>query len=204
MHECPISMLRDSQAFNDGDYCLVHLMAEQPAYCKYFLEARNLWDREVFLDTSVFELGTAFDPVKYMDWAEKIKPNLMIIPDVLENALETKNSWEEFTGKFGDRLSKIDARRIGVVQGKTYEELKACYLFMSRVADVIAISFDMSFYDTFVVSGANKLERMCTGRPSLIDTLIKDGVWNWNKPHHLLGISLPQEMNYYVRNNKVF
>ena len=42
---------------------------------------------------------------------------------------------------------------------------------------------------------------MCDGRPRLIEQLIEDGLWNWNKPHHLLGCALPQEFSYYVRNN---
>ena len=28
--------------------------------------------------------------------------------------------------------------------------------------------------------------------------LIEDGIWNHNKPHHLLGNSLPQEMKHYT------
>ena len=71
---------------------------------------------------------------------------------------------------------------------------------MSKNADVIALSFDMSFYDTYG-AGKTKLQRMCTGRLDLITHLICINIWNWNKPHHLLGCSLPQEFSYYVRNN---
>ena len=38
---------------------------------------------------------------------------------------------------------------------------------------------------------------MCSGRQRLIKMLQEDGIWNFNKPHHLLGNSLPQEMKAY-------
>ena len=31
--------------------------------------------------------------------------------------------------------------------------------------------------------------------------LIAEGIWNWNKPHHLLGCSLAREFKFYVTNN---
>ena len=167
---------------NDYDYCLVHLMEQEPAYRDYFLTARNVYDREVFLDTSVFELGTAFDPVKYMGWAEQIRPNLMIIPDVLEDSAATQSSWKLFTENFKDRLNALDARRIGVVQGKTMAEVIDCYGFMSAYADVIAISFDMSFLEE-TGEGNTKLERLCSGRPRLIDRLINRGYWKIGRAH---------------------
>ena len=199
-HESPISLLEQSTSYNDYDYCLVHLMETRESYRDFFLKSRNLYDREVFLDTSVFELGKAFDPVKYIDWAEKINPNLMIIPDILEDGYATIDNWSKFISDYGSRLDKLDARRIGVVQGKTLDELEDCYEFMSKHADVIALSFDMSFYGTYG-AGNTSLEKMCTGRQDLITHFISTDRWNWHKPHHLLGCSLPQEFSYYVRNN---
>ena len=35
----------------------------------------------------------------------------------------------------------------------------------------------------------------------VIKHLIDEGVWNWNKPHHLLGCSLAREFRYYIDNN---
>jgi len=199
-HESPISLLERSRLYNDYDYCLVHLMEQHDSYREYFLNARNVYDREVFLDTSVFELGTAFDASKYIDWAEKIRPNLMIIPDVLENAQATMDNWVDFVDKFGDRLDKMDAQWIGVVQGKTLDDIIRCYNFMSNNADVIAISFDMSYFKE-TGRGLTDYERMCRGRQQLINALIDNDIWDWSKPHHLLGNALPQEMSFYVNNN---
>ena len=71
---------------------------------------------------------------------------------------------------------------------------------MSDNADYIAISFDFSYYQT-TGAGNTKFERYVDGRQQLIKNLIDRGIWNWNKPHHLLGTSLPQEFKYYVQNN---
>lgn len=199
-HESPISLLRQSISYNDFDYCLVHLMEQHESYRDYFLNARKVYNREVLLDNSIFELGTAFNPAEYMDWAEKIKPNLLIIPDVLEDSKGTIESWVSFTHRYKDRLDILNTRTIGVVQGTTLEEITACYKFMGENADMIAISFDMSYFKYHGL-GKTTLERMCDGRPRLIQQLIDDGVWNWNKPHHLLGCSLPQEFSHYARNN---
>ena len=37
-HESPIALLEKSLEYNDYQYCLVHLMEEQPEYCEWFLE----------------------------------------------------------------------------------------------------------------------------------------------------------------------
>lgn len=47
----------------------------------------------------------------------------------------------------------------------------------------------------------DKLTRYKTGRQRFIAQLISEGVWNWNKPHHLLGCSLASEFGYYVDTN---
>ena len=90
----------------------------------------------------------------------------------------------------------LPGMRIGTIQGRTYNEIVDCYKFMSDNANMIAISFDMSYYQ-FTGLGNTKLELQSNGRISLIDDLIHDGIWNHNKPHHLLGCSLAREFSNY-------
>jgi len=47
----------------------------------------------------------------------------------------------------------------------------------------------------------DKLNRYKTGRQRFISQLINEGIWNWKKPHHLLGCSLASEFGYYTDNN---
>lgn len=196
-HETPISILDHSRNYNDYDYALVHLFDTHPKYYNFFKSSLNL-GREVMLDNSIFELGTAFDSEKFADYVRELKPTYYIIPDVLEECDATITSYYHFTQDY----QMLPGLKVGVVQGKTYDELVKCYKFMSECADYIAISFDYSYYQIVGKSTSMdpiqaKLERMCNGRQKFIDMLIADGIWDWQKPHHLLGNSLPIEMIHY-------
>tara|TARA_R110000796_G_scaffold143506_4_gene260096 strand:- start:301 stop:1131 length:831 start_codon:yes stop_codon:yes gene_type:complete len=195
-HESPISLFEKSTEYNDYQYCLVHLMEEQPQYEEWFMEKYKAMcpDGEILLDNSIFELGIAFDSEKYIDWVRKIKPNYYIVPDVLEDAQGTMESWENFTNKY---VGCPESLKIGVVQGKTWKEIVECYKFMSDKADYIAISFNFSYYQ-ITAAGNTKLERYSRGRQYLIERLAQEGIWNYNKPHHLLGASLATEFSHYV------
>ena len=196
-HESPVSILDFSRNYNDFDYCLVHLLDQYPVYNEFFESARRIYNREVLLDNSIFELGKAFDSREFWIKAKEIKPNMFIVPDVLEDAPGTMQSFKAFENYTSDIKSSFLTKSIGAVQGKTWHELKECYKFMSDNADMIAISFDFSYYQ-IIGEGNNPLERWCSGRQRFITDLINTGVWNWSKPHHLLGCSLAKEFRYYV------
>lgn len=190
-HEVPISYLEESQAFNDYDYCLVHLCDQYPEYLEYY-KSRRRYNREVLLDNSIFELGTSYAPDKFAERIFEIQPTYYVVPDALEDAATTMSNWEEFTSHYGS----LKAMRIGVVQGKSVQEIIECYKFMSDRADYIAISFDYSLYD-IIGDGDSKLKRQATGRPRLLQVLMELGIWNCRKPHHLLGCSLASEFAVY-------
>lgn len=196
-HESPISILDRSLKYNDYCYALVHLFETHEQYYDFFRNAK-LQDKEIYLDNSIFELGESFDHEKYFNWIEKLQPNLYIVPDVLESRDGTINAWMAWE----DRASAFEkwCRTMGVVQGKTWEELVDCYRFMSECADMIAISFDYSYYQ-ITGYGSNKLQRFSNGRQRFVQQLVQEGIWNWNKPHHLLGCSLAREFRWYVDNN---
>ena len=195
-HECPVSILENSLEFNDYQYCLVHLMEENEKYRDWFTKRyRSLKPNgEILLDNSIFELGESFNPEEYAVWADKIHPNFLIVPDVLENSEATILSYEEFS------YYDVPGKRIGVVQGKTWTQVVECYEYMSEHADYIAISFDFSMYNV-TGFGKTRLERCSSGRQQLVKRLISEGRWNWDKPHHLLGCSLAREFAWYRKNN---
>jgi len=200
-HESPISILDSSKRYNDFDYALVHLFEQYPAYYNYFKAARYVHDREVLLDNSIFELGKSFDSAKFLQAAIDLQPNMFIVPDVLEDSASTIDSFKMWqNGNISAVKDVCLTKSIGAVQGKNWHELKECYKFMSDNADMIAISFDFSYYQ-IAGEGHNPLERWCTGRQRFIADLINTGTWNWNKPHHLLGCSLAKEFRYYVDRN---
>lgn len=192
-HESPISLLPDSLTYNDYDYCLVHLMEQEPEYKDFFINSSKI-GRKILLDTSIFELGEAFNLEKYSYWVDTLKPYEYILPDVLENWVATIENSTEFVQKYPNLIGK----KIGVVQGKTYNEISNCYQYLDEKlkVDKIAISFDYSYYHE-LFPHANKWVSFMMGRILLINKLIKDSILNSNKPHHLLGCSNPLEFSFY-------
>lgn len=196
-HETPISFLDESKKYNDYDYALVHLFETHPEYYSFF-KSSLLEGREVLLDNSIFELKEAFDPVKFAKYVTELKPTYFIVPDVLEDAIGTVESYNAFRNEY----KGLPGMWMGAIQGKTYDEIVECYRYMESFADYIAISFDFSWYQSIGQSNSldpqlAKLERMCDGRRKLISMLMIDGIWNHKKPHHLLGCSLAREFAAY-------
>lgn len=200
-HEAPKSIFKKVQEYTNGDYALVHLFETDPEYFDLFKEAVRS-GREVILDNSVFELETAFDPDKFLTWIRLLQPTYYIVPDVLEDAAGTIENMGRWIKEFESDVPK-HCKKIGVVQGKDFQDLRYCYYFMDKVANVdkIAISFDYSYYEkTF--PHPNKLIRWALGRVKLLRDLEESGIINKDKPHHLLGCGTPGEGIFY--NSKDF
>lgn len=192
-HEAPKSVFKDVQALTDGDYALVHLFEEDPAYFKLFKEAVES-GREVILDNSVFELGKSFDPDKFAHWIKKLKPTWYIIPDVFGDGDKTIDEADLFLSKYPD----LPGKAVGVLQGSTYGEFERCYNYFDSTSAIgmIAISFGYPYFNT-TVPHPDKLISQALGRVKLIGDLLKNNVINENRPHHLLGNSLAIEGKFY-------
>ncbi len=193
-HEAPIDIFEEVQRYTDYDYALVHLLEQNGRYRDTFERAVKK-GREVILDNSIFELEEAFDAEKFDLWVKRLKPTWYIVPDALEDAYKTIDQMEDWNNKgYGYDASG----KIGVVQGQTYDEIVDCYNYMNKEADVdmIAISFDYSYYSKSCPH-PNKYVSWMLGRVKLLGDLLKDGVINKEKKHHLLGCGLPQEFSFY-------
>lgn len=195
-HESPIACFDTIQQFTDYDYALVHLFEEDEDYLEKFLDARDK-GREIILDNSIFELGEAFDSERFAFWIDYLKPTWYIVPDALENVKKTCSNMAEWNFKYADHLA-APSKKIGVVQGKTYSEIINCYDYMINIAkvDMVAISFDYSYYEQ-LVPHPNKYVSWMLGRVVLLGKMLRDGVINPDIPHHLLGCGLPQEFSFY-------
>lgn len=191
-HEAPLSIFNRIQEVTDYDYALVHLFEENDEYWYKFVRAKEM-GREIILDNSIFELGTAFDKDKFIPWIDKLLPNYYIIPDALEDAMETVKNVKHWDYK--NKFSKS----IGVVQGKSYDEIKWCYQEIEPYVDKVAFSFDYHFFIDEELNGKlpTKFHHYMYGRDAMLHRLVSEGVINENKPHHLLGCGLPQEFDSY-------
>lgn len=190
-HEAPLQIMKGVREMTDYDYALVHLFETNKKYYSFFEESLQM-GRRVILDNSIFELGKAFDPDKFTYWINLLRPTEYIIPDVLDSTRETLRSVDNWLYNYRG----VPGKKIGVVQGSSYEELKECYRGLSSSVDKIAFSFNSIYYqreypDLDIIS-ANVL-----GRFRLIKSLLDEGVINILKPHHLLGCSSRIEFLYY-------
>lgn len=191
-HESPNSFFRETQQVTDYDYALVHLFEENKEYLQHFIDALKN-NRTVILDNSVFELGHSFEMKKFVEWIKFLKPTEYIVPDVLENYKETISNYKNFIKSF----KNLPGTAIGVVQGKTYQEIVDCYKELEELGcQKIAISFDYSYY-TEQFPNEEKLQAWCLGRQQLIKKLWEEGVINPNLRHHLLGVGLAREFAFY-------
>ena len=185
-HEAPLSIFDRVQVLTDYDYALVHLFEENEEYYNTFVKAKKD-GREVLLDNSIFELGTAFDGDVYADWIVKLKPDWYIVPDVLDNASATIDSFDRFISTYAGLPGKV----IAVAQGSTYDELVTCYTHHANnpLVDKIALSFNHPFYQPdYDFLESNKYFKMMNGRQNTIANMFKDGIINTSKPHHLFKI----------------
>ena len=196
-HEAPIDLFDEVQRLTDYDYALVHLLEENGRYRDTFEHAVKK-GREVILDNSIFELEEAFEADRFALWVERLKPTWYIVPDALENAEKTMQQ----AANWFKNYSHVPGKSIGVVQGKTYQEIRDCYRAMDEIAnvDMIAISFDYSYYRESCPH-PNKYVSWMLGRVKLLGDLESKGVINKDKPHHLLGCGVPQEFMLYREAN---
>lgn len=199
-HESPTDLFDEVQRLTDYDYCLVHLLEQNSRYRDTFERAVKK-GREVILDNSIFELEEAFEADRFALWVQRLKPTWYIVPDVLENAEKTMQQAADWFKNY----SHVPGKSIGVVQGKTYQEIKDCYRAMDEIAkvDMIAISFDYSYYSDSIPH-PNKYVSWMLGRVKLIGDLMRDNIINKDKKHHLLGCGLPQEFSFYKHNDYNF
>lgn len=198
-HEIPLDLLEESRVFNDYDYALVHVCQENQEYFDFYKESLRQ-GREVILDNSLFETETMFDAdefAKYVTELGSINPEKFyyIVPDALEEKQTTINSFKDWNQKYKD----LPGNKIGVVQGKTLEELVECYIFMTSVADKVAISFDYSYYETQNPNAKNKYEAWMLGRQQFITYLYENDLLDY-RDIHLLGCGLANEFKYYTEN----
>lgn len=190
-HEAPVSIFHNVQKMTNGDYALVNLFQECPEYYALMHEAVKV-GREVILDNGVFELGAAFDSKVFAQWVEQLQPTYYIVPDVLEDGPATVERFMEFYDNYKNLPGKI----LGVAQGKTPKEFIHCYQALEPYCDKIGMSFDCSWYRKYSKS-SNPWVQLMEGRQHIIQFMSDMGYINKEKPHHLLGVALPQDMEFY-------
>lgn len=194
-HESPLTLLETSRVYNDYDYALVHLFEQYPEYYKFFEESLGM-GRTVILDNSIFELGTAFDSEEFYKWVLKLNPTYYIIPDVFDDSEATIHNVRKWILKYGEKI--YDSLPMVVTQGSTPEKFLECYQALYKMGmSMIAFPVNSKSY----LNGKEYTpQNMMEGRYMMINMCL---AWLRTQTpimptkHHLLGLSLPQEVALY-------
>jgi len=191
-HEVPLCLLEDSQKFNDYDYCLPHLLDEEPGYEAYFRQAKAE-GRYIIMDNSLHELGEAYDTERLMYWINQLKPNEFIIPDVWEDCTASIVNARAWTlANLPDEVTKV-----AVVQAKTIREAITCYQTYKDLGyQKIAFSYGGSYYLEYS-SHPNKNLAKALGRIEIVTRLYNSKIISHVDRVHLLGCQVPQEFSWY-------
>lgn len=191
-HETPMCLLERSERFNDYDYCLPHLLDEEPAYLDYFRKAKAK-GRYIVMDNSLHELGEAYNHERLLHWIEELQPDEFIVPDVWENMTESVQNaeiWKLYN--FPEGVEKV-----AVVQAKTLHEAVECTKMYKELGyKKICYSYGASYYND-ICTHPNKDLGKALGRIFVISTLYNINVLDKNDRVHLLGCSVPQEFGWY-------
>lgn len=197
-HECPIEYFDENIKYTDYQYALYHLFEKNEQYYQHFKDCISK-GIEVFLDNSAFEFkdtDNKFNEEQFVDYITKLNPFLYLVPDTFNDGYNTIMQFDNWINKYKD----LKPLKMGIVHGQSYEEYLECYKYLSSHADYIGFCHSDNFY-LFLGKGKTKEERQANGRIQLIKMLIQENVWNWNKPHHLLGMSAGFELKFYKNNN---
>lgn len=181
-------MLRWIETKTDYQYALVHLF-EKKEYKNYFMDFIKRGGR-VILDNSIFELGEAFDVDTFAKYVEEIRPTEYIIPDAFNDTAKTVAAAYAWDKKY----RHLPGRKIGVLQGKSWQELLVCYKTLCPFVDKIAVNFNPLKMDVQDIRHW-EASRFAFLR-YLYDPENAAGVSEF-KPLHLLGCSLPQGFESY-------
>lgn len=189
-HETHIDMLQESKEFNDYEYSLLHLI-HIPEYREFYKNTK----REHYLDNSAYEyniIDEDFNIDYFHKVVEDIKPTHVIVPDILSDKDATIQAFKDFDIF---RLPE-DTKLIGVIQGKTFEELHICFDYMVNRCDVVAIPFHSDAYQERFHNNL-KDEADVIGRVKFIREVIEKGIKH--NSLHLIGQALPIEMEMYSK-----
>ncbi len=191
-HEVPLAVLNASQAFNDYDYCLPHLLDSEYEYFKYFDQAKKD-GRYIIMDNSLHELGHAYETERLLHWVNYFEPNEFIVPDV----------WEDYTASVVNarQWSKVKllkgVEKVAVVQAKDLHEATLCTRTYKDLGyKKIAYSYGASYYND-LCPHPDKDFGKAVGRFMAISSLYKNKLLSDFDRVHLLGTASPIEFGMY-------
>ena len=123
--ELPVKYLNYS-GFFDFDFIIASTCFKYPEYLEYFMNIQKTEPRFTILDNGAFETGEAVDDDAYIELARKLRPDVLVIPDVYKDNKATGCRAINFIHKWEDNPVE-DVDLMGVLQGDSWRVLEAMY-----------------------------------------------------------------------------
>lgn len=124
--ELPTKYLMDYSEYFDFDFIIASTCLEYPEYMEYFMSTRHENSRFTILDNGAFETGNAITDKQYIELAEKLQPDVLVVPDVYNDNAATGCRASHFLDLW--RTAPIAGTELmGVLQGNSWDVLEAMY-----------------------------------------------------------------------------
>lgn len=198
-HEIPPALIENYQdQVSDYMFALLHKLIDSTEYFRLVTEYRDAGG-VVFLDNSCFELGASLDNDLLYKTYDIVRPDIVILPDVLGNADATVERTLAFIKEHPDVIDHAMA----VPQGSSFDELIECYkLFRdfrlgSQSFAMIGIPFVYPWLEKEPYFQANE-------RIRLLNFMDREGIIDRDRKHHLLGTWQAREFAEYSRYNWIY
>jgi hypothetical protein len=158
---------------------MAHLILKDRRYAEWVKQQRDE-GMYVILDNSAPYFSEGIDDISLLKCINKINPNEVVLPDVINNFNKTINRSLNFLNKIKES-SKL--KIMAVPQGKDTNEYIKCYKIFSEEKRISTIGIS---YTVDVFFSKPKKEYI-SKREYLINILNKKNRINLSKNHHLLG-----------------
>lgn len=191
--ESPASVMASIQPYTDYDF----VIGSKLHMTNYRREVLNRDKRRFcILDSGAFE-GDTVSCVEILELAIEIEAQEIVIPDVPGDLRATMNLF----GKFLDLYRNMNQPKphiMGVIVGKTVEEMTSCYGGMSQFVD----TFGFSYFKPPSARREKEFARfpeLTYGEGTRLGVILKImAMWcRDEKPFHLLGLEDPRALPIY-------
>lgn len=158
--ELPLGILQYRKEL-DYDFVIASHFLSVPDYALEY--TRKDASRFVILDNGAFETGKSIPHNEYFQIIEKVSPNVIVLPDVVNNASETMQKSSLFLREFYGTTyaSNIIPCLMGVLQGESTADYMECLKFYRGIphVSIIGIPYHLFYRPKFIAK--NNINEIC-------------------------------------------
>lgn len=151
--EIPTANLAELNGYTDYDFIIASHCVNDEKYKQFFIDLRKEHpERESILDNGAFEEGKAIDFGIYKELIDALKPNVLVLPDVVNDMRATLKASEKFMSQYDELCNAGLYSMMGVLQGNTIKEYVECLEEFNQydVIETIGIPYHLFYRPLFI------------------------------------------------------